>query len=132
MSALRDAGMKSKAWPFEEARALMKQAALVVFEGPAMDESRRRLNPHVLCVPGPLEAPDCPADRLDPVFDACREERGSGLAARVVAGSWDRSADTIDALLWEAREAALGARMTDHRGLIPRAQQHVGLAPDRR
>jgi glycosyltransferase involved in cell wall biosynthesis len=64
---------------------------------------------------------------LDP-SDTAREVRSGEMTALVAAGSWDRSATKIDALLWEAREAALDARMMDHRGLIPRARQHAAVA----
>lgn len=67
-------------------------------------------------------------ERLLDASDTAREVRSGEMAALVAAGSWDRSASKIDALLWEAREAALDARMEDHRGLIPRARQHAAVA----
>lgn len=60
--------------------------------------------------------------------DTAKEVRSGEMAALVAAGSWDRTASKMDALLWEAREAALDARMMDHRGLVPRGQQHAAVA----
>lgn len=67
-------------------------------------------------------------ERLLAASDTAKEVRSGEMAALVSAGSWDRSASKIDTLMWEAREAALDARMMDHRGLVPRAQQHAGVA----
>lgn len=70
-------------------------------------------------------------ERLLGASETARDMRSSEMAALVASGSWERSASKIDTLLWEAREAALEARMTDHRGLIPRARQHVDVAMSR-
>ncbi|MFN3492964.1 MAG: glycosyltransferase [Hydrogenophaga sp.] len=67
-------------------------------------------------------------ERLLAASDTAKEVRSGEMAALVSAGSWDRSASKIDTLMWEAREAALDARMMDHRGLVPRVQQHAGVA----
>lgn len=67
-------------------------------------------------------------ERLLDADESARAVRRSEMAALVAAGSWERSASKVDALLWEAREAALDARMMDHRGLIPRAKQHASAA----
>lgn len=70
-------------------------------------------------------------ERLLDASDTAREVRNSEMAALVAAGSWDRCADKIDTLLWNAREAALDARMVDLRGLVPREKQHAAVAMSR-
>lgn len=67
-------------------------------------------------------------ERLLDASETATELRSGEMAALVAAGSWDRCVSKIDALLWTAREAALDARMMDHRGLVPRAKQHAGMS----
>lgn len=67
-------------------------------------------------------------ERLLGASATAREVRSIEMTKLVAAGSWDRSAHKIDVLLWEAREAALDARMMDRRGLISRDRQHATVA----
>jgi glycosyltransferase involved in cell wall biosynthesis len=68
-------------------------------------------------------------ERMLDTSDNAREVRSSEMASLVASGSWDRCANKIDLLLWDAREAALDARLIAARaGKRQRSGQHVAAS----